>query len=174
MRSLALTSTSVGAGLVAHWAAGGSTPHPAALLVVLSLLTLPVARLSVREVSPGVAVAVLGAGQAAVHLTGMASHGAVSASSGAAHDHTVTVATSAAHAPGAAMLAGHLAVTLALALVWSRGERILFAVAARLRPPSLPRWVVPAPVALVPCTLAPLGATLARRPPGRGPPRPAR
>lgn len=174
VRSLALTATAVGAGLVAHWHAGGPTPHPVALLVLLALLTLPVARLSVREVSPVVATVVLGAGQLAVHLLGMAGVGGASTVAGPGHVHSVVLdgTPSSGSAPG--MLGAHLVVTLVLAAAWSRGERILFAVASRLRPPAVPRWSVPAVVAVTVPAQAAAGTTGPWRATGRAPPLPER
>lgn len=169
VRSLALTSTAVGAGLVAHWAAGGATPHLAALLVVLGLLTIPVVRLSAREVSPVVAATVLGAGQLAVHLLGMASRGSASAG-GHGHGHTLSLTGTTSSGSGLGMVAGHLAVAAVLAAAWSRGERILFAVAARLRPPSVPTWSVPVPARVLATVVVPAGSTAVLRPPSRGPP----
>lgn len=174
VRSLALTSTSVGAGLVAHWHAGGATPHPLVLLVVLGLLALPVTRLSARRVSPLAAAAVLGAGQAAIHLAGMATGPAITASGHMAHGGHIHLASegTAADGSGLPMLAAHAAVTLVLALAWSRGEQILFAVTRRLALPALAAWSVPAAVRVRPTTAAPVRDAARRWHPSRGPPLP--
>ncbi|WP_252976235.1 hypothetical protein [Janibacter melonis] len=125
VRSLALTTSAVGAGLLAHWHAGGTTPHPVALLVLLLVLTVPVARLSARQVSPVVAAVVLGAGQG--RSTCSAPWGTTSshASSHGGHEvvHLGPLPAGSPDGGGLTMLGLHLVVTLALAALWSRGER---------------------------------------------------
>ena len=175
VRSLALTTSAVGAGLLAHWHAGGTTPHPVALLVLLLVLTVPVARLSARRVSPAVATVVLGAGQGAIHLLG-ALGGTTSshASSHGGHEvvHLGPLPAGSTDGGGLTMLGLHLVVTLALAALWSRGEQALFAVVRRLRPPALPRWSVPGAPAVLVAVVAPRARSLTRWHPSRAPPLP--
>lgn len=174
VRSLALTTSAVGAGLLAHWHAGGTTPHPVALLVLLLVLTVPVARLSARQVSPVVATGVLGAGQGAIHLLGaLGGTTASPASSHGGHEvHLGPVLAGSSDDGGLTMLGLHLVVTLVLAALWSRGEQALFAVVRRLRPPVLARWSVPAAPPVLVAVATARARSLPRRHPSRAPPLP--
>lgn len=181
LRTLVLAGTSVGAGVVAHRHAGGQLPHPVALLVVLAVLALPVARLSRRRVPGWVAGSVLLLGQLAVHLVGAATHahGALqgaqrhaTAASGRAHAQHVDVATTAGGGTSLAMVLGHVTVAVVLSLLWTRGEEALFAIAARLAPPAVPTWA-PAPRTRVhPHLEAPVPVVRHRLLPSRAPPLP--
>jgi hypothetical protein len=161
------TVTSLAAG--AHAWAGGPLPHPfivAALVALVALASAALARLRLRV--PGL-VAVLGAGQAALHeaFTALApsvgtTEAAASALARGRHQHSGDAAAAlasiqpgtggigdalAAHAHASpAMLGLHAAATLACAVVLRRAEASLAALADWLRP--LAR--LPRPAAVVP------------------------
>ena len=164
-RATAVGSTVTALAAGAHAWAGGTLPHPLILATMLALVALgstAIARLRLRL--PAL-VAVLGAGQLALHeaFTALSVSQAASPEAAAVlargrHQHTGDAAAAlgslhavpdalAAHSHASpAMLALHAAATLACAVVIRKAERAVEALAAWLRP--LAR--LPRPTAVVP------------------------
>ncbi|NUP73727.1 MAG: hypothetical protein HOQ07_03625, partial [Sinomonas sp.] len=127
----------------AHTVGGGVLPDPLILAAVLALVLAPVVLLSRRKISGPSMLAVLSAGQLALHEA----FGALSVTSGpvpvlapeGGHVH-VLGALSPAHAAGGthtespAMMAAHAVATLVTALLLARGEAALWALLSWLRP----------------------------------------
>lgn len=194
LRTTALGGSITALAAGAHVWAGADLPHPlvlAALVAVTALASTAVGRLTLRL--PAL-MAVLGAGQLALHegFVALAAEGEASPSSVAAlgkgwHQHSGDalsaigslggVAPAAAHDHSSPlMLALHAAATVACAVVIRRAEHALGLLAAWLRPLSglpEPAAVLP-PVAAPPVTPRAVRRILPWRqlapPPLRGPP----
>lgn len=158
LRGSAATAVVLCLSMGAHVAGGGMLPEPA-LLALLGALTLAaVMAASRRSFRTVPLLALLGAGQMALHeafavlsvpvactpVSG-SHHGTGISGSGiscapleaAAHVHTT-----AGPVPALALLAAHVAATVATAVVLARGEDALWATAAWLRP----LFQIPAPL----------------------------
>lgn len=133
----------------AHVLAGGALPALPVAAALLALTAFPVIILTRTKLGPAVMVCLLGAGQFALHegLDRLSSARSFTPSAGG-HLHTAVPVsgsmpgmdlTAGALAPpaagsGFAMLALHVAATLVTALLLTRGEAALWALAAWLRP----------------------------------------
>jgi len=163
-RSLAVAAAAVGLSVVSHDLAGGARPGvvPLAVLAVLTLVAVrPLAR---REIRLPLLLAVLGAGQLALHH---AFEGAARIAPVAPHPHDAGGST-------LAMLGAHAAATVAVALVLRHGDAALWRLWSWLTGrgvPAAPRALVdvavPPPSGALPTVrLAPVpGAVGGRAPP---------
>lgn len=136
----------------AHLAGGGVLPAPAVMLAVLALTALGSATATRLRLGYPAVMALLGAGQLALHEAFAAFSIPAAGSSGATALHGSHLAGAAAlppaldHIYGAEatsaplMLAAHALATLGCALLLAKGEDALWALAAWLRPlMALPR-----------------------------------
>ena len=142
-RAAAVACATVWLAAAAHTTAAGSLPDPLILAAVLALALLPAVALAGRKISAPAMLAVLSAGQVALHEafdvlsvsastpplpTPVTGHvhvlGALSApgAGGQASGHTAT------------MLFAHVLATVVTALLLARGEAALWALLAWLRP----------------------------------------
>lgn len=137
----------LGVSTAAHQLGGGRAPGALALLVLVVLLAPPTWLVLCRRLSAPALAALLGAGQAAVHLA-LAAMAPGHGTAGAPHLHDalptgLDTGSSAAMAPmagsGARMLLAHVVATLVLAVVLARAEAALWHVVSSL----LPRVVAP-------------------------------
>lgn len=163
----------LGVSAAAHQLGGGRVPGTLALLVLALLLAPPTWLALGRRLSAPSLVALLGAGQGAVHL-GLAAMTPGAGSAGAPHLHDalptgLAASSSAATAPmapmagsGGPMLLAHVLATLVLAVVLARAEAALWHVVSSL----LPRVVAPL---RRPVLLRHALAEVAPRPAGRAP-----
>lgn len=170
----------------AHSASGGSLPDPLIMMGVLALVALPVMALSGRRISAPAMLAVLGAGQFALHnafaVLSVSSTSAPTLAPGAGHVHvvgTIAGAPGAAHhhADSSPMLMAHMVATALTALLLAYGEAALWALLAWLQPlVRLLAALVLHPAAAVPTFIEeahPRAWRGLRLPAWRGPPSPA-
>jgi hypothetical protein len=127
VRAAVVGLSASGLALLGHLAAGGTTPAPGQLvLVVLAVLVVSLT-LSARRWTVGPLLAVLLGSQALFHVA--------FSSAGAAHVHGgqhVAVASSMPGHPGLLMLVGHGVAALLTALLLRRGEDWLWGLVALL------------------------------------------
>lgn len=181
LRALTVTTVVLGLSATAHTRAGAHLPGPvvmAALAAVVLLLVLPLTRRTLRPVP---LLALLGAGQLALHHVLVLLTATARCAPVAVHEHhTVLVCDgmveqAAAHgATTTSMVLAHVLATLASAAAISHGEAVLRALLAPVRSlldlpqpvvlPGVPRQRV-AGLSFVPC-----GGALVLPPPTRGPP----
>lgn len=200
MRTTAIAGTVTALAAGAHAWAGGSLPHPFIVLALVALVALASTVAGRYRLRVPALIAVLGAGQLALHeaFTAFAAPGSAPSAAAAVlargrHQHSGDAAAALASLPSGAavssgdvltahahasplMLALHAAATVACAVVLRRAELALTAVADWLRP--LTR--LPRPAAVIPATTdLPVIPRPARRvlpwrqpapPPLRGPP----
>lgn len=151
-----LRATAVSAGILtlaagAHILGGGDLPAPGILLAVLALTGLAATTATRFKLNVAAMTALLGAGQLALHEIFTAftapgiSTGAIAAGAGSADIHHASRAAgpligSTTHlhgtdsAEGTLMLLAHIVATAACALLLTKGEDALWALAAWLRP----------------------------------------
>jgi hypothetical protein len=200
VRAALVAVTTVALGALAHVAGGGAAPSAQVLAALAALGFAPAVLATRRRLGPVLAVALLGAGQALVHLAlgvvgpvacvvpGQAAgphagHGVAAASAGLAQLAAGTSAPGGAAcavatvhvALGAhAMLALHVLATVTTGVLLAGGERVLWWAAAWLRP--LVAALRPATLPVSPRLVAALPVRLARERVGsrawslRGPP----
>jgi hypothetical protein len=200
LRTTALGGTVTGLAAGAHAWAGGPLPHPLIVLALVALVALASTVAGRYRLRVPVMIAVLGAGQLALHeaFTAFAAPGSAPSAAAAVlargqHQHPGDAAAALASVPSGAavgsgdvltahahasplMLALHAAATVACAVVLRRAELALTALADWLRPLAC----LPRPAAVVPATTdLPVVPRPARRvlpwrqlapPPLRGPP----
>lgn len=151
LRSSAMATAILTLAAGAHLAGGGALPAPTVMLAVLALTALGSTTATRLRLGFPAVMALLGAGQLALHeVFGAFSIPAAAAESGATAAHGSHLAGTAAlpldHISGAGaasgplMLAAHILATLGSALLLAKGEDALWALAAWLRPlVALPR-----------------------------------
>lgn len=186
LRTGLIGSIIVGLAAGGHLAGGGRLPEPGILIALCALTVLPVSVLTKFRLSLPVLAAVLGAGQAWLHLAfhSFSDPAAVTgrALSGHAHHESgLALVPFGAAAPVHVavddwqMFAAHAVATMVTAVVLARGEEALWALAAWLRPLVkilVPCAVVPARVpgrCAAPVVL-PRDQLVRRMPARRGPP----
>ncbi|WP_433875928.1 hypothetical protein [Sinomonas atrocyanea] len=183
LRTTAIAGTVTALAAGAHAWAGGSLPHPFIVLALVALVALASTVAGRYRLRVPALIAVLGAGQLALHeaFTAFAAPGSAPSAAAAVlalgrHQHPGDAGAALASVPGTAvssddvltahahasplMLALHAAATVACAVVLRRAELALTALARWLRP--LTR--LPRPTAVVPpATPGPVRPRAARR-----------
>jgi hypothetical protein len=130
--------------VLAHVEAKGSLPGPGLVLLPVLLLCAAAAALAGRERGPFEILALVGAGQLAMHVL-------MSLTVVRVHDHSAHPDDS-----GPLMVAAHVLATLVVVAVLAGAERALFGLTAALAS-VLPRKLCPAPVSTPPRIVPPTG-----------------
>lgn len=187
LRAAAVTTAMFSLAAGAHVLGGGVLPDPALAAGILALTLVPVMALTGVKVSAPAMVGLLGSSQLVLHAAFTAlSVPAHFRPVHAGHVHgtaevilaaPVLAQSHAAAAPSLPMALAHAAATLATALLLARGEEVLWALAAWLRPlTTLPAAVAIHPLPRIPVPVAvpvPSRWRNLRLPALRGPPAPA-
>jgi hypothetical protein len=189
-RSAMLAAAAVTLAAGAHVLAGGHLPAPGILLGLLALTSLAATAATRLRLNSATMMALLGAGQVALHEAFSAFDSAFTpaapgASTGPSH-HADPFSVPVAAGPAElhildsplsiAMPAGHALATVGCALLLAKGEAALWSLAAWLRPlaqlplPVTPDAVASPAVAIWPAEAAPLPRRNLRRDCRRGPP----
>ena len=155
LRSSIVAATMVVLAAIAHILGGGSLPAPAIMTAIVALSGLVSTLATRRKLTLPAMIAVLGAGQLALHeafaALGVGSPAASGTSVSGHHAGTAALPPAPAGAehllespPVFLMLLVHAAATLACALLLARGEAALWSLASWLRPlVQLPSPVTP-------------------------------
>lgn len=152
-RTFVIAAATIALAAAAHILGGGSLPHPAVLLALAGLVTLPVAALTARKVSTPAMVATLGIGQVILHEAFVQLNPArpMGSEMGMAMHHHGIAAESATTLLGSVlqsfpvlldsamlsslvMIGAHCLATVGTAVVLAKNEAALFALMAWLRP----------------------------------------
>ena len=166
LRGCLLTGSSAALTIATHGAAGGGVPDLGLFLLPTVLLAGAGTVVAERVRTPGVMIAALGGTQLAVHT--LLSMNATS------HEMLLAGRVVAGPVP---MLVGHVLATLVLAVMLSRVDGVLSAIAAALsaalpaRPPMLPAWAPVGACVTVRHASSEMMVVLRRIRPRRGPPR---
>jgi hypothetical protein len=156
LRAASLSTGILALAAGAHVLGGGDLPAPGILLAVLALSVLAATTATRLKLNFAAMIAVMGAGQFALHeiftvfsTTALASHPAagahhLSAAAIPALDAAAHVHAAVASPTSILMLSAHALATAACALLLAKGETALWALAAWLRPlVQLPQAIKP-------------------------------